>query len=123
MPRPGDGGDQRDEEYDPEGPGTTEPRDTLEMQVLSHELDDDDAQASDLEDAFDAALASSYPSARVDSPLGLPIEGTQPAQNSLEAAWAERDRLKSAADDAQDDYMKAECRARTLGERPAKATS
>ncbi len=41
-----------------------------------------------------------------------------PTVSPLEVAWAKRDRLRAAAEEAQDDYMRAECHARTMGERP-----
>lgn len=78
------------------------------------------------------------PPALVDSPLGLPVEGTaQPEQSALEAAWAEADRLDVAhweslaaidrarrtADEAWRNLCTARIVARKLGPRPAKATS
>lgn len=69
--------------------------------------------------------------ARVDSPLGLPVEGTA-TSSALEAAWTEADRLAAVCVDdreAQDAaaqqlnvsfkaYFEADMAARALGPRP-----
>ncbi len=71
RPAPGDGGDYLHEEYDPDGPGTTEPRDTLEMPTDAEDCDDCD-DCDDLRSLSGVACA-------------------------LEAAWAESDRLRAEA--------------------------